>query len=111
MAYRWYVQAGQWAGYRAHVDFDFFVVVFVVVVTYLLAYFLHGAESFFQLVKKFHSFYGTRNFITSVIIIIIIIIIISFIQGIYTHIPETNYVPKEYGFAAIYYYYYYFFHK
>ena len=28
-------------------------------------------------------------------IIIIIIIIISFMQGIYTHIPETNYVPRE----------------
>jgi len=25
----------------------------------------------------------------------IIIIIISFIQGIYTYIPETNYVPRE----------------
>ena len=34
-------------------------------------------------------------------IIIIIIIIISFMQGIYTHIPETNYVPREYGVAAI----------
>ena len=22
-------------------------------------------------------------------------------QGIYTHIPETNYVPREYGVAAI----------
>ena len=28
-------------------------------------------------------------------------IIISFIQGIYTHIPETNYVPREYSVAAI----------
>jgi len=27
-------------------------------------------------------------------IIIIIIIIISFMQGIYTHIPETNYEKK-----------------
>ena len=36
---------------------------------------------------------------TSIIIIIIIIIIISFMQGIYTHIPETNY----------YYYYYYYY--
>jgi hypothetical protein len=35
------------------------------------------------------------------IIIIIIIITISFMQGIYTHIPETNYVPREYGVAAI----------
>ena len=35
------------------------------------------------------------------IIIIIIIIIISFMQGIYTHIPETIYVPREYSVAAI----------
>jgi hypothetical protein len=39
------------------------------------------------------------------IIIIIIIIIgkdtISFMQGIYTYIPETNHVPKEYNVAAI----------
>jgi len=36
------------------------------------------------------------------IIIIIIIIITSFImQGIYTHIPETNYVPRENSVAAI----------
>jgi hypothetical protein len=39
------------------------------------------------------------------IIIIIIIIIgkdtISFIQGIYTYIPETDHVPKEYNVAAI----------
>jgi len=25
----------------------------------------------------------------------------SFMQGIYTHIPETNYVPTEYSVAAI----------
>ena len=36
-----------------------------------------------------------------IIIIIIIIIIISFMQGIYTYIPETNYVPREYSVAAI----------
>ena len=36
-----------------------------------------------------------------VIIIIIIIIIISFMQDIYTYIPETNYVPREYSVAAI----------
>jgi hypothetical protein len=36
-----------------------------------------------------------------IIIIIIIIITISFMQGIYTHIPETNNVPKEYNIAAI----------
>jgi len=32
---------------------------------------------------------------------IIIIIIISFMQGIYTYIPETNYIPREYSVAAI----------
>ena len=37
----------------------------------------------------------------SVNIIIIIIIIISFMQGIYTYIPETNYVLREYSVAAI----------
>jgi len=36
-----------------------------------------------------------------VIIIIFIIIIISFMQGIYTYIPETDYVPREYSVAAI----------
>jgi hypothetical protein len=35
------------------------------------------------------------------LIIIIIIITISFMQGIYTCIPETNNVPKEYNVAAI----------
>ena len=33
--------------------------------------------------------------------VIIIIIIISFMQGIYTCIPETNYVPREYSVADI----------
>jgi hypothetical protein len=33
--------------------------------------------------------------------IIIIIITFSFMQGIYTHIPETNNVSKEYNVAAI----------
>jgi len=39
--------------------------------------------------------------VSHIIIIIIIIIIISFMQGIYTCIPETNYVPREYSVAAI----------
>jgi len=34
-------------------------------------------------------------------VITVIIIIISFMQGIYTYIPETNYVPREYNVAAI----------
>jgi len=41
-------------------------------------------------------------FLKSIIIIIItVIIIITFMQGIYTYIPETNYVPREYIVAAI----------
>ena len=31
----------------------------------------------------------------------IIITIISFVQGIYTYIPEKNHVPREYSVAAI----------
>jgi hypothetical protein len=31
----------------------------------------------------------------------IVVIIISFMQGIYTYIPETNYVPREYSVAAV----------
>ena len=34
-------------------------------------------------------------------ITIIIIIIISIMQGIYTYIPETNYVPRECSVAVI----------
>jgi len=36
-----------------------------------------------------------------IIIIIIIIIMVSFMQGIHTHIPETNHVPRGYIVAAI----------
>jgi len=36
-----------------------------------------------------------------IIIIIFIIIIISFMQGIYTYIPEKSCVPTEYSVAAI----------
>jgi hypothetical protein len=34
-------------------------------------------------------------------IIIIIIIIVSFMQGIYTHIPEKNHIPRIYSVAAV----------
>jgi len=37
------------------------------------------------------------GFIIIIIIITIIIIIISFMQGIYTYIPETNYDIREYS--------------
>jgi len=36
-----------------------------------------------------------------VVVVVIIIIIITFMLGIYTYIPETNYVPMEYSVAAI----------
>ena len=37
----------------------------------------------------------------AILIIIIIIIIVSFMQGIHTHIPETNHVPRGYSVTAI----------
>ena len=46
---------------------------------------------------------GVKRLIIIIIIniIIIIIIIVFFIQGIHTHIPETNHVPRGYTVAAI----------
>jgi hypothetical protein len=44
--------------------------------------------------------HGQQN-IKYIIIIIIIITTISFMQGIYAYIPQTNNVPKEYNVAAI----------
>jgi magnesium-transporting ATPase (P-type) len=41
----------------------------------------------------------TGEFIIS--IVVVVVITISFMQGIYTYIPETNNVPKEYNVAAI----------
>ena len=52
-------------------------------------------------VSKISTFIIIIIIIIIIIPIIIIIIIISFMQGIYTYIPETNYVPKEYSVAAI----------
>ena len=49
----------------------------------------------------FYSYYNNIIIIIVIIIIITIIIIISFMQGIYTHIPDTNYIPREYSVAAI----------
>ena len=37
----------------------------------------------------------------NIVIIIIISIIISFMQGIYTYIPQINYIPREYSVAAV----------
>ena len=36
-----------------------------------------------------------------IIIIIIIILCISFMQGVYTYIPETNHVPREHCVETI----------
>jgi len=36
-----------------------------------------------------------------IVVVIIIIIIISSMQGIYTYIPETKHVPREYIVAAV----------
>ena len=44
---------------------------------------------------------GSDIIIVIVIILLIIIIIISFLQGIYTYIPETNHVPRDYSVSAI----------
>ena len=41
------------------------------------------------------------NIIIIIIIIIIFFFFVTFMQGIYTYIPETNYVPREYRVAAI----------
>jgi hypothetical protein len=49
------------------------------------------------LVEYFHVVVAAA----AVIVVIIIIIIISFMQGIYTYIPETMYVPREYSVAAV----------
>ena len=57
--------------------------------------------------RPFSVDFGTWSYQCSFIIIIIIIItiiiiiIISFMQGIYTYIPVTNYVPRESSVAAI----------
>ena len=52
-------------------------------------------------VEDFHI-RSVEHFSTIIIIIIIVIIvIISFMQGIYTYIPETNHVPREYSVSAI----------
>jgi hypothetical protein len=57
----------------------------------------------FLVEKIFHQlsadfFWDYKYFI---VIIIIIILGISFKQGIYTYIPETNHVPREHCVATI----------
>jgi len=45
--------------------------------------------------------HSTVNLLQVPIIIIIIILGISFMQSIYTYIPETNHVPREHCVATI----------
>jgi len=47
------------------------------------------------------STYKNKCIFIIFIVIIIIIIIISFMRGIYTYIPQKNYVPREYSVAVI----------
>jgi hypothetical protein len=52
--------------------------------------------------KANHFYYFFYLFNIFIIIIIIIIILgISFMQSIYTHIPETNHIPREHCVATI----------
>jgi hypothetical protein len=51
------------------------------------------------ILNSFHSLLPVVNFKT--IIIIIIILGISFMQGIYTYIPQTKHVPREHCVATI----------
>jgi hypothetical protein len=61
---------------------------------------LHGTvwEGTMNLKSYCIGFLGHQYF---VLMVIIIIITISFMQGIYTYIHETNNVPKKYNVAAI----------
>ena len=54
----------------------------------------HCSETWANIVKNLWYHTKTTKFK-------IIVIIISFMQGIYTHIPEINYVPREYSVAAV----------
>jgi hypothetical protein len=48
-----------------------------------------------------HCHRVTAHLQLNIIIIIIVILGISFIQGIYTYISETNHVPREHCVATI----------
>ena len=50
-----------------------------------------------EVYSLFSPFARAKN---RIIIIIIIITTITFMQGIYTYIPATNYVPREYSVAV-----------
>jgi len=58
---------------------------------------------FLLLVSQFLISELIRRFIIIIIIIIIIILVITFMQGIYNQIPQTNYVSRVYSVAAVLY--------
>ena len=52
--------------------------------------------------KKYRFIYfSEKTTAFTELILVIIIIIITFMQGIYTYIPKTNYVPREHSVAAV----------
>ena len=66
-----------------------------------IQYHFHPRKCLQQTVRLAAEIIFCFPIIIIITIIIIIIIIFSFMQGIYTHIPETNNVPREYSVAAI----------
>ena len=48
-----------------------------------------------------HCYRRKATLLLFIIIIIIIVLGISFMQGIYTYVPETNHVPREHCVATI----------
>ena len=65
------------------------------------ALYFYGQVCLFEILLGLLLDYICLRKLQYLIIIIIIIIIISFMQGIYTYIPETNCVPREYSVTAI----------
>jgi hypothetical protein len=52
--------------------------------------------------RDWSSFEDFSSLFLHFCVFIIMIITISFMQGIYTYIPETNHIPKEYNVAAMF---------
>jgi hypothetical protein len=63
--------------------------------------FLYIAKKYFRVPMKILNTKIRSWSLPQLLFIIITITIISFVQGIYTYIPETNNVPREYIVAAI----------
>jgi len=61
---------------------------------------VQGSEWLVPQIALLHTWAGEDQ-CKVIIITIITIIIIFFMQGIYTYIPETNCVPREYNVAAV----------